>query len=332
MMKNELESLELEAKIKTLQNQNDGLNLELEQIKKALANIRAIVNRKLDNNRIVLEEIFKESSFNEVEHKKLITYFQVFTKKLENNYIASLSIANGKISTISSNLGFEMSVISGFVNVVPLVGSIISLFVAAHDKIGRDIIEKQAKIMMNIASNSVELTDLVCKVGVKLLLHDKKQHEILSIKDSNNKTNKFFNFLKKEEKISNKAKIKIDGLLAIKELANKDALMLVMACLSGKIIHQDNKNYLEYQDQFVNLVINNSEFQEKFDEICTKELEKKDKIIEKKPFTSCNKCVIFMQTDIIYDNPGLIEDLQLQYYLNIPKLGSLEHSSEDVFQ
>ena len=295
---------------------------ELEKIKKDLAQTKVILNHKLDNNSIVLEETLNKWSLNEVESTKLITYYKMFTKTLEENYLTSISIASGKITTISNNHALAS-----------FMGPIALLLISAKNGIDNIKAKHNAKIMMNIASNTVEFNDLVCKIGVKLLSNDKKQHEILSIKGNSKKINKFFNSLEKEEKVLNKIKsIEIDGLKAIINLATQDASMLVLGFMTGQIIPQEKTKYLEYENQFVDLVINNIEFQAKFDEICTSDLPKIDKAIEKKQSDNKSCCIVFMQTDIIYDNPDLVQKLQLESYLTIKELGSLKDFVGDSFQ
>ena len=73
-------SLELETKIKTLQDQNDGLNIELKRIQGDLTKIKAILNHKLDNNRMVLEERLNLSPYDfliaNISSLRKIFYFQ----------------------------------------------------------------------------------------------------------------------------------------------------------------------------------------------------------------------------------------------------------------
>jgi hypothetical protein len=314
-------SLELETKIKTLQDQNDGLNIELKRIQGDLTKIKAILNHKLDNNRMVLEERLNKLDLNELQNKKLIAYYQTFTKTLEENYITSISIASGKITTVSNNHALAS-----------FMGPMALLLISAKNTIDNMKAKHDAKIIMNLASNTLEFNDLVCKIGIKLLSHDKKRQEIFSIKeDSNKKINKFFHFLEKEEKVLNKINIEIDEVNSVIKLATQDALMLVMGCVSGQIIPNDTMQHLEYENQFVDFVTDNVEFQAKFDEICTKQLPKADKTIEGKQGPNKSCCEIFMLNNIIYDNPDLVKDLQLQYYLNIPRLGSIEDLPEDGF-
>ncbi len=81
----------------------------------------------------------------------------------------------------------------------------------------------------------------------------------------------FVKFLKKtkgwvDEKIVGKFKEAPTHLKPVIKLAFKDATMLVVACLLGKITSEsDDANYSATKEQFIDLIVLNTEFKEEFD-------------------------------------------------------------------
>jgi hypothetical protein len=102
------------------------------------------------------------------------------------------------------------------------------------------------------------------------------------------------------------------------KLAVKDATMLFAACLLGKITSEsDNANYSATKEQFIDLVVLNTEFKEEFEgALNTGETNTSDvAIIIDKKITGCT-CQVFTFHEIIYNNPYIeLLRLELPFFL-----------------
>jgi hypothetical protein len=121
--------------------------------------------------------------------------------------------------------------------------------------------------MANIAHNISAFNDLVGAASMEITLQ--KRQEILSVKEDTESG--FVKFLKKtkgwvDEKIVGEFKEAKTHLKPVIKLAFKDATMLVAACLLSKITSEsDDANYSATIEQFIDLVVFNTEFKEEFE-------------------------------------------------------------------
>ena len=161
--------------------------------------------------------------------------------------------------------------------------------------------------MANIAHNVSAFNDLVGAASMEITLQ--KREEILSLKEET--VLGFVKFLKKtkgwvDEKIVGKFKEAPTHLKPVIKLAFKDATMLVVACLLDKITSEsDDANYSATKEQFIDLIVLNTEFKEEFEgALKNGEINKSDvAIIIDKNTTGLNFCQVFTVHDIIYNNP-----------------------------
>jgi hypothetical protein len=150
--------------------------------------------------------------------------------------------------------------------------------------------------MANIKDNISAFNDFVGDASMKITLQ--KRLEIFSVKKESESS--FVKFLKKtkgwvDEMIVGKFILASTHLKPVIKLAIKDATMLFAACLSGKIISQfDDANYSVTKEQFIDLVVLNTEFKDDFEKALVN-LDKKNCT-----FTFCK---VFTVYDIIYNNP-----------------------------
>ena len=121
--------------------------------------------------------------------------------------------------------------------------------------------------MANIAHNTSAFNDLVGAASMEITLQ--KRQEILSLKEDTESS--FVMLLKKtkgwvDQQIVGKFKEAPTHLKPVIKLAVKDAAMLVAACLLGEIkLESDDENNSSTKDQFIDLVVLNAEFKEKFE-------------------------------------------------------------------
>ena len=236
-----------------------NMEAEIDNLKTKNNELEEKLDSKLENHAVLLEnKLQKLTDLTSEEKSKLITYFKEFARYLEQNYVASLSIASGKIDAhnfheenisnnivgasklLAPNLANETAhIITNIGSKMPFIGPVFEVLKLAMDFVDTQKATNQAEAMAKIAHNIAAFDDLVGHVAVQITIGKRK--EILSAQNDVS-TSGFFRFLKgKKDLVDKKFLDKIDNtpeyLKPVIKMAAKDATMVVAACIKSNFSH-----------------------------------------------------------------------------------------------
>jgi tetratricopeptide (TPR) repeat protein len=252
---------EIQSRVSTLEKENIELKKENQEIK-------AELDTKQDDHFIILKTLLKESELTDEEKGKLKKYFKEFVSFLGRNYIASSVIASDRVEAKVNHQTIIPMVAEATIDIVP---NYLSILLKALQKgtnyIYKKRAENNAKAISNIAHDISAFNDIVGFVARTIIL--KKKNEILSTKEES--TSNFMKFVESAKDFMDKEFFaKIDNAKAdlkpVIKLAAQDATIIIAACILGKIdLETDDACYTDIKNQLIELVLNDKEFKNEFD-------------------------------------------------------------------